>query len=68
MVLIIQHVMHMRRIVFLSVACLTVSYFPTLSYKRYDFKENINLKKKFCFDFEFSSKNILRASSHFKKN
>jgi len=35
--LVIQHAVRIRSIILPSVACLTVPYFTTLSYKRYDF-------------------------------
>ena len=43
--LVIQHVKRMRRIIFSSVACLAVPYFPILSHKRLDFREMfLNMK------------------------
>jgi hypothetical protein len=35
--LVIQHAKRMRRIILLSVTCLALLYFSTLSHKRYDF-------------------------------
>jgi hypothetical protein len=34
--LVIQHAMHLRRIMLSFVACLTLPYFSTLSHKRHD--------------------------------
>ena len=34
----IQHAMRMRRFILPSVACSALQYFPTLSHKRYDFR------------------------------
>jgi len=40
----IQHAMPMSPIIFLSVACLGVTYFSTLSHKRHDFLKSIEHK------------------------
>jgi hypothetical protein len=37
--LVIQHAMRMRGVVFSSVACPDLQYFPTLSHKRHDFRK-----------------------------
>jgi hypothetical protein len=48
--LVIQHLMHMCRLVLSSVACPTVQYFSTLSHKRHDFRKKIlNLNCVFRF-------------------
>ena len=36
--LVIHHAKRMRRIILLSVACLALLHFSTLSHKRYDFR------------------------------
>ena len=48
--LIILHAKRVRRIVLLSVACPALSYYSTLSYKRYDFRKNVIVHKT-CFGF-----------------
>jgi hypothetical protein len=54
-VLVIQHEKRMRPIILLSAACLAVTYFYTLSYKRHDFRENVFEHKMSLLSF---SKNI----------
>ena len=37
--LVVQHAKRMRHIILLSVTCLALLYFSTLSHKRYDFRK-----------------------------
>jgi len=47
--LVIQHPKRMRRIILLSVTCLSLLYLSTLSYKRYDFrKKKIVIEHEMC--------------------
>jgi len=39
--LVIQHVVRMRRIILLSVACLAVTYFSTFSHQQHSFREKV---------------------------
>jgi hypothetical protein len=50
----IQHAKRMRRIIFLSVACLDIPSFPTLSHKRHDFRENVIEHKMWVLIFSMS--------------
>jgi hypothetical protein len=52
--LVMQHAMRMRRIVLLSVACLTVPHSPTLSHKRHDIQKKKLIEYKNCFDFLYN--------------
>ena len=45
--LIIEQAKLMRHIVLSSVSCSAAPYFPTLSHKRYDFRENV-IERKMC--------------------
>jgi hypothetical protein len=56
--LIIQHEIRMRRIV-LSVACLAVPYFPTLSHKRHDFLKDFTNTKCVLFSLQLLSETFL---------
>jgi hypothetical protein len=48
--LVIQHAKSMRHIILLSVACLILSYFSTLSDKRHDTQKSL-LNVTLCLDF-----------------
>jgi hypothetical protein len=63
--LVIQHTMRMRRVIFSSVACPAVSYFPTLSRKRHDFWKGV-IKRKMCLFI--LTKTFVRKISQSKKN
>ena len=39
--LVIQHAKRMRRIILLSVTCVVLPYFATLSHKRHNFRKNL---------------------------
>ena len=47
---VIQHAWRMRGIILLSVACLVLTYFSTLSHKRLDIREKV-FEHKICFYF-----------------
>jgi hypothetical protein len=49
-----QHTKRMPHIILLSVACLALLYFSTLSHKRQDVRENFIEHKKVCFDFIYN--------------
>jgi hypothetical protein len=44
----VHHVMRMRRVILLSVACMALLYFSTLSHQRHDFRETF-IEHKMCF-------------------
>jgi hypothetical protein len=52
--LVSQDVTRMRRVMLSSVACPFVPYYPTLSHKRYDFREKKVIEHKMCFDFLYN--------------
>jgi len=53
---VIQHAKRMRRVILSSVACPALPYFPTLSHKGYDFRENLlNTKCVFWFSLKLLS-------------
>jgi len=58
----IQHAKCLRHVILISVACLALPYFYTLSHKRQDFWENV-IDHKMCFEFLWK---ILRNISHSK--
>jgi len=53
-VLVIQHVKRMRPIILLSVVCLAVPYFSTLSHKRHDLRGNVIEHIMCVFDFLYN--------------
>jgi hypothetical protein len=63
--LVIQHEKCMRSVILISVACLAVPYFSTLSHKSHDFRKKrlLNIKYVFIYSTTFVS-NI----SHSKNN
>jgi hypothetical protein len=44
-ILVMQHAKRLLRVILLSVACLAVPYFSTLSHKLHDFRENVTERK-----------------------
>ena len=63
--LVIQHAVRMRRIILLSVACLALPHFPTLSHTGHEFREKKILKIKCLFWCVYK---IAWNISHSKKN
>ena len=51
----IRHAIRIRRNIMLSVACRAVLNFPTLSHKRYDFREKVTEHKMCVLIFSTSS-------------
>ena len=52
--LVIQHSKRMRRTILSSVACPTLQYFPALSYKRHDFRNEVIEYKMYLLIFSVS--------------
>jgi len=52
--LVIKHAKRVRRIILSPVVCLALSYFSTLSHKRYDFRGKmlLNIKRVFVFSLQ----------------
>jgi hypothetical protein len=48
--LFIQHAQNLRRIIFTSVVCPSVPYFPTLAKKQHDFRKRKFIQHKIYFD------------------
>ena len=66
-VLVIQHAKRVRRIILLSVTCLVLLYFSTLSHKRYDFRRGEKVIKHEVCGLILSTI-LVSYISHSKKN